>query len=80
MFAAFGPPGPVEFIIILLVLGMMCVVTVLPFWMICTKAGFPGWYSVGMLFPIVNICLLFFLAFAEWPVLCQLRGQEEKQG
>lgn len=69
----FGP-GPAELIIILLVLGLSLLVTVLPFWMICAKAGFPGWYSLAMLFPCLNIVLLFFLAFAEWPALRQNPG------
>ena len=79
MLAQFGPPGPTEFIIILFILGIMLVLTVLPFWMICTKAGFPGWYSLAMLFPLLNIILLFFLAFADWPALRQLRGPAQRQ-
>ena len=78
MLAQFGAPGLAGFIIFLLVLGIMLVVTVLPFWMICAKAGFPSWYALAILFPILNIILLFFLAFAEWPALRQLQGREQK--
>lgn len=42
-------------------------ITVLPFWRICTKAGFPGPVSPLMLIPLVNIIVLFYIAFAEWP-------------
>jgi len=48
---------------------MMLTVTLLPFWKICSKAGFPGWISLAILVPLLNIGLLFFLAFAEWPAL-----------
>ena len=50
----------------------------LPFWKIFSKAGYPGVMAVTMLVPIVNIIVLFYLGFAEWPVLRELerlRGQ-----
>ena len=59
-------PGLFELLIIgILVVGL----GVFPFWMICSKAGFPGWISLAILFPVLNIVLLFFLALAEWPAL-----------
>lgn len=42
-------------------------VIVIPFWRICKKAGYSGWLSLLILFPIVNLGLLYFLAFARWP-------------
>lgn len=45
--------------------------TVFPFWKICTKAGFPGPLALLMLVPIANIILPFYLAFADWPALRQ---------
>lgn len=59
-------------IIILLTIPVTLLLTVLPFWFICKKAGFPGPLSLLMLVPIGNIVLFFVLAFAEWPAL---RGQ-----
>ena len=44
-------------------------VIVLPFWKIFTKAGFPGPLAVLVIIPFVNILMIFFLAFAEWPAL-----------
>ncbi len=73
----FGP-GPFELIIVLLAVGLSLLITVLPFWLICTKAGFPGWYALAMLFPCLNILLLFFLAFAEWPALQQTPGAPQQ--
>ena len=75
--------GPTEVIIILAIFGFVFVLalalTVLPFWMICKKAGFPGWYSLATLIPVLNILLLFFLAFADWPALQQVQRWEPKQ-
>jgi hypothetical protein len=39
---------------------------ILPFWMIFAKAGFPAWLSLFMLFPLVNIVILYYVAFAQW--------------
>ena len=72
-----GPsvPGAFEMaFIFFFVLGFAVVgilLTVLPFWKICTKAGFPGPLALLMLVPIANIILPFYLAFAEWPALRQ---------
>ena len=35
--------------------------------LICRKAGFPGWFGLLFLIPIVNIILLYYVAFARWP-------------
>lgn len=77
MFAANMLPGLFEMLIIgSLALGLL-VVALIPFWMICSKAGFPGWISLAVLFPVLNIVLLFFLAFAEWPALRNVTHQEQ---
>ena len=57
-------PGPIEIMIVLIT----PLVIVVPFWKIFSKAGFPAWLSILMLVPLANLLLLFFLAFAEWPV------------
>jgi len=72
MESSVGVPGVAEIGVILLVLlfGVLgALLTVIPFWKICTKAGFPGPLSLLMLVPIANIILPFYIAFAEWPVL-----------
>jgi hypothetical protein len=52
-----------------LVVGLLSVVLVVwPFWRIFSRAGYPGWLSLGMLVPLVNVVLLFVLAYADWPV------------
>jgi hypothetical protein len=50
----------------LMIVGL---IIVLPFWMIFKKAGFPGPLAILMIVPLVNIFMIFFLAFAEWPIL-----------
>lgn len=72
---AFFMPGIVELIII----GAMSTLIIVPFWMICSKAGFPGWISLAILFPVLNIVLLFFLAFAEWPALRNLPDEGQRE-
>ena len=44
----------------------------LPLWRITKKTGYPGWWSIAFLFPIVNLVFLFYLAFSKWPVLKEL--------
>ena len=48
--------------------------TVIPFWKICTKAGFPGPLSLLMLVPVANIILPFYIAFADWPRIRELEA------
>lgn len=52
---------------------------ILPFWRIFSKAGFPGWLGIGMLIPLANILLLYYLAFAEWPAYRELHSWKRDQ-
>ena len=63
-----GAIGVPELLIVGFFMFLGGVVVVLPFWMIFSKAGFPGWMSLTQLIPIVNVVALFYLAFAEWPI------------
>jgi uncharacterized membrane protein YhaH (DUF805 family) len=56
----------------LIIIAVIGIVVVLPFWKILTKAGFSGWWSLIMLIPIIGILTLFYLAFAEWPIQREL--------
>jgi hypothetical protein len=47
---------------------ILLVVTLILNWRIAAKSGFPGWYSLGMLIPVVNLILYILFAFVEWPV------------
>ena len=62
-----GTPGPIELILIV----VMGAVVVVPFWRVFSKAGFSGALSLLMLVPLVNLIMIFVLAFAPWPALKQ---------
>jgi hypothetical protein len=47
---------------------LVAALVILPAWRICFKAGYPGWLALLFLLPIANLVLLYFLAFAEWPL------------
>ena len=64
----------------LLILAVIGVTVIFPFWKICAKAGFPGALSLTQLVPILNIIVLFYLAFAEWPVHRQLTQLRQGSG
>jgi type II secretory pathway component PulF len=55
-----GPFGPIICLIIVILI-------ILPFWFIFSKAGYSKWLSLLMVVPIVNIVMLYFLAFSTWP-------------
>jgi hypothetical protein len=51
----------------LVVVAVICGLVIWPFWKIFTKAGFCGWLSLTQVIPIVNLLVLFYVAFAQWP-------------
>ena len=53
----------------LLVILVIALVMFLPYWRIFKKAGFAPALSLLMFVPLLNVIMLFFLAFAEWPAL-----------
>ncbi|MBC9785001.1 hypothetical protein H1S01_10820 [Heliobacterium chlorum] len=60
------------------IMGLLgIVIAIVPFWKIFSKAGFSPWYSLLLIIPIVNIIVLFVLAFADWPALRQQKQPYE---
>jgi hypothetical protein len=57
---------------VLLSLGVI-VLTILVYCKIFAKAGFPWALGLLQLLPVVNLVMLIYLAFAEWPVQRELR-------
>jgi len=51
-----------------LIVGIVALV-VWPYSRIFRKAGFSPWLGLLMLVPGVNLFMIFFLAFADWPAL-----------
>ena len=66
--------GPFEFVLVMLV---ATVVVIWPVSRICAKAGFSGALSLLILLPGLNLCLLYFLALAEWPALRAQQGKSK---
>ncbi len=56
---------------------LISAIVLLPFWRICTKAGYSGWLSLLVLIPMVNVVFVYFLGFSEWP---SLRGRISTKG
>lgn len=48
------------------------------YWKIFSKAGYSGWISLLLIVPLVNLIVIIWFAFADWPVLKQLRGGAPK--
>ena len=46
---------------------VIAIVVVIPAWRICQRTVYPGWMGILILIPIVNLVLLYFIAFADWP-------------
>jgi hypothetical protein len=57
----------------LFVLLIIVAVMIIPFWQIFKKAGFSPALSILMIIPLANIVMIFFLAFAAWPIHKQLQ-------
>jgi len=46
---------------------VFAIVAIIPAWRICQRIGYPGALGVLIVIPLVNLFLLYFLAFSEWP-------------
>ncbi len=45
---------------------VFAIVAIIPAWRICQRIGYPGALGVLIVIPLVNLFLLYFLAFSEW--------------
>jgi len=43
------------------------IIIVFPYWKRFGQVGFSGWLSIGMVIPLINIVLLYYVALAGWP-------------
>ena len=62
----------------MLVILAVSVICLLPFYRIFSKAGYSGILCLTMIVPLVNIIMLLFLAFSEWPVLKELKALRQR--
>ena len=65
-----------EILVIALIIALVGIAfKIVPYWFIFRKAGYHPALSLLMVVPIASIIMLFFLAFAEWPILKKSGGQ-----
>ncbi len=53
----------------LLIMLVSFIVLLVAWYKIFKKAGYPGWYTILMIIPIVNLIIFLVFAFSQWPVL-----------
>ncbi len=58
-----------ELIMIFIILPLLAIFAIVPFWLICKKAGLSPWLSLIMIVPFGAFVLPFVLAFIDWPAL-----------
>lgn len=46
---------------------VIAILVVIPVYRICKRAGYSGWLGLLILVPMVNLMLLYFIAFSDWP-------------
>jgi hypothetical protein len=57
---------PIPILIALLVTAL---IVIIPYWKIFGKAGFPRIFGLFMIIPLVNLILIYVLAFSQWRIL-----------
>jgi hypothetical protein len=61
--------APIFFLLFSLFSLVMMILVLIPHWFIFKKAGFSPWLSLLMFVPLINLFMLYFLAFAKWNVV-----------
>ena len=59
---------------VLVMIVVMAVLAVILYWKIISKTGNAGPIALLMLIPLVNLIVIYWLAFADWPALRQAGG------
>lgn len=70
------PIGTAEAVMLMLLFGVVAILFVLPFWIICRRAGLSPWLSLLMIVPPGAVILAFILAFVDWPALRNAENRE----
>jgi uncharacterized SAM-binding protein YcdF (DUF218 family) len=71
--------GTTEFIILLFIAGIVAVALV-PWFLIYKKVGYSPAMGCLMFIPLVNIIMLFVLAFSQWPIERELENARRGTG
>jgi hypothetical protein len=65
--------GPAHSLIYFMFFGffgfLISIIVLIPWWFIFKKAGFSPFLALLMFLPLINIIMLYFLAFARWNVV-----------
>jgi heme/copper-type cytochrome/quinol oxidase subunit 2 len=64
--------GMLVFMVFVILISL--VLTLIIWWKIFSKAGWPGALSLLLLVPVVNIIIPFYVAFATWPIQRELEA------
>ena len=59
-------------------LALAVVAVLLPACRICLKAGYPSWVGIFAIVPVLDLLLLWFFAFSEWPLEKRLVTSQAK--
>jgi hypothetical protein len=57
---------------------VIAILIVVPTWRILRRVGFSGWWSVFAVVPVLNVILLYVVAFAPWPQERSASGTERR--
>ena len=63
----------------LFIMAVSVVLTIVIWWKIFSKAGWPGALGLLMLVPFVNLIMCFYVAFATWPIQRELEALKRSQ-
>jgi hypothetical protein len=58
----------------------MAAVMIVPYWKIYSKTGQTGAMALLQLVPVVNVVMLYILAFSEWPIEREMRATRDRPG
>lgn len=63
-----------------LVVGLVVLfITFVPLWKIVSKTGYPGIMSLLFFVPVLNLVMIFVLAFSKWPIEQRLEELRRSQ-
>jgi hypothetical protein len=66
----FGPAHSLLYFLFFGLFGLLIsLIVVIPYWFIFKKAGFSPFLALLMFVPLVNLIMLYFLAFGRWNVV-----------
>jgi len=51
-------------------------IMIVPYWKIYSRTGQPGAMALLQLIPLVNIVMLYVLAFSEWPIEREMNARK----